>query len=198
MSEIDIQVAARAGQAGQVELLLVYGADPGAYDKMGKNAADYAKQASHTNLVTRLINAQYELSDRFSYFLCQKRPDHFAHEASHFLVPENTSNDRSDEYKVAKRKMQGLNNSVFEELTIDIYDEVDRRETDAIWHLTTSNASSTSTSKLPAVMIPFLPVNPEYGTTRNQGRQKLARLNVQEFCKYIFLSCHKIKMKKCE
>jgi len=164
----------------------VYGADPGAYDKMGKNAADYAKLSAHTTLVTRLINAQYELSDRLSYFVCQKRPDHFSSAgASHFLVPETTTNnERGDEYKIAKRKMQGLNNSVFEELTIDMYDEVDRRETDSVWSTTVegSNLSTTiSTSKLPSVMIPFLPVNPDYGTTRNQGRQKLARLNGQEF-----------------
>ena len=27
-----------------------------------------------------------------------------------------------------------LSNHVFEELTVDVYDEVDRRETDAIWN----------------------------------------------------------------
>ena len=187
LSHFDFKVAARAGQAGQVELLLVYGADPGAYDKMGKNAADYAKLSAHTNLVIRLTNAQYELSDRLSYFLCQNRPDHLSPRSSHFLVPEVTaSNERGDEYKVAKRKLQGLNNSVFEELTVDIYDEVDRRETDAMWNTTqalNSNLSTSSTNRLPSVMIPFLPVNPDYGTTRNQGRQKLARLNEQEFGK---------------
>ena len=186
-------MAARAGQTGQIELLLVYGADPGAYDKMGKNAADFAKSAGHEELATRLTNAQYQLSDRFSHFLCQKRPAHSSigiGDTLHFLVPEtNTTNERSDEYKVAKRKLQGLNNSVFEELTIDIYDEVDRRETDAVWNIATAsvtnlNISKGSTTKLPSVMIPFLPVNPDYGTTRNQGRQKLARLNAQEFGNY--------------
>jgi G protein-coupled receptor kinase interacting protein 2 len=38
-----LQVACRAGQAGQVELLLVYGADSGASDKNGRTPADYAK-----------------------------------------------------------------------------------------------------------------------------------------------------------
>ena len=36
-------VAAGAGQASQVELLLVYGADPGAMDTSGKTPMDYAK-----------------------------------------------------------------------------------------------------------------------------------------------------------
>lgn len=30
-------------------------------------------------------------------------------------------------------------------------------------------------------IVPFLPVNPELSATRNQGRQKLARLNAREF-----------------
>jgi hypothetical protein len=30
-------------------------------------------------------------------------------------------------------------------------------------------------------IVPFLPVNPELSSTRNQGRQKLARLNAREF-----------------
>ena len=68
---------------------------------------------------------------------------------------------------------------MFEELTIDVYDEVDRRETDSVWN----SVENTSGGKgLPAAaIIPFLPVNPEFGTTRNQGRQKLARLSGQEF-----------------
>ena len=35
---------------------------------------------------------------------------------------------------MAKRKLQMLNNHVFEELAMDVYDEIDRRETDAIWN----------------------------------------------------------------
>ena len=40
----------------------------------------------------------------------------------------------SDDAKTAKRRLQMLSNHVFEELTMDVYDEVDRRETDAIWN----------------------------------------------------------------
>jgi len=76
--------------------------------------------------------------------------------------------------KIARKKMTGLNNKVFEELAIDVYDEVDRRETDALWSkLEPTNQNS--------VVIPFLPVNPDYSATRNQGRQKLARLTHIEF-----------------
>ena len=82
---------------------------------------------------------------------------------------------------------------MFEELAIDVYDEVDRRETDSVWNTVevAANAVSAGVGSKPAaaasaggnaaVIIPFLPVNPEFGTTRNQGRQKLARLSGQEF-----------------
>ncbi len=38
-----LHVAASAGQAAQVELLLVYGSDPGAYDSNGKTPMDHAR-----------------------------------------------------------------------------------------------------------------------------------------------------------
>lgn len=37
-----LHVAAQSGQSLQVELLVVYGADPGAVDNLGKTPADYA------------------------------------------------------------------------------------------------------------------------------------------------------------
>jgi len=172
-----LQVAAKAGQAGQVELLLVYGADPGAADRLGRTASDYATASGNAPLATRIAVARYELSDRLSSFLLQRRPDHAAGE--HFLVPEVRSGPgetaaAAECRRVAKRKLQGLSNGVFEELAVDVYDEVDRRETDEVW-------ARLEPSSKAAVLVPFLPVNPEYGTTRNQGRQKLARMSRQEF-----------------
>lgn len=38
-----LHMAARAGQSSQVELLLVYGADPTALDALGHSPADYAR-----------------------------------------------------------------------------------------------------------------------------------------------------------
>lgn len=38
-----LHVAAKAGQVSQVELLTVYGADPGAPDSNGKTPIDYAR-----------------------------------------------------------------------------------------------------------------------------------------------------------
>lgn len=89
--------------------------------------------------------------------------------------------DLSELAKAAKKKLQALNNRLFEELAMDVYDEVDRRENDAVW-LTTQNHSTLVTERS---AVPFLPVNPEYSATRNQGRQKLARFNAREFATLI-------------
>jgi len=163
-----LSVAAKAGQVCQVELLLVYGADPAALDLQGKNAAEHARAGGYHGLATRINNAQFELSDRISFFLCGKRPEHSS--SSHYIIPDPPA----EASKVARKKMTGLNNKVFEELAIDVYDEVDRRETDALWCKLEPNSQN-------GVVVPFLPVNPDYSATRNQGRQKLARLTHTEF-----------------
>ncbi|XP_029915998.1 ARF GTPase-activating protein GIT2a isoform X2 [Myripristis murdjan] len=172
-----LHVAAKAGQVSQAELLTVYGADPGAPDSSGKTPIDYARQAGHHDLADRLVEIQYELTDRLAFYLCGRKPDH--KNGQHFIVPQmaDSSLDLSELAKAAKKKLQSLSNHLFEELAMDVYDEVDRRETDAVW-LATQNHSTLVTE---TTVVPFLPVNPEYSSTRNQGRQKLARFNAHEF-----------------
>ena len=180
-----LSVAAKAGQVCQVELLLVYGADPAALDLLGKNAAEHAKAGGYHGLATRLNNAQFELSDRISFFLCGKRPEHNSN--NHYFIPELPA----EASKIARKKMTGLNNKVFEELAIDVYDEVDRRETDALWSKLEPNSQN-------SVVIPFLPVNPDYSATRNQGRQKLARLTQTEFASLAIDVLKEIKRRQQE
>ncbi|XP_034451391.1 ARF GTPase-activating protein GIT2a isoform X12 [Hippoglossus hippoglossus] len=174
-----LHVAAKAGQVSQAELLTVYGADPGAPDSNGKTPIDYAREAGQHDLADRLMEIQYELTDRLAFYLCGRKPDH--KNSQHFIVPQmadrNISLDLSELAKAAKKKLQSLSNHLFEELAMDVYDEVDRRETDAVW-LATQNHSTLVTE---TTVVPFLPVNPEYSSTRNQGRQKLARFNAHEF-----------------
>uniref|UniRef100_A0A8D3DKI7 GIT ArfGAP 1 n=1 Tax=Scophthalmus maximus TaxID=52904 RepID=A0A8D3DKI7_SCOMX len=165
-----LHVAAKAGQILQAELLVVYGADPGAPDINGRTPMDYARQAGHIELAERLVECQYELTDRLAFYLCGRRPGNSLHHL-----------DLSELAKAAKKKLQALNNRLFEELAMDVYDEVDRRENDAVW-LTTQNHSTLVTERS---AVPFLPVNPEYSATRNQGRQKLARFNAREFATLI-------------
>uniref|UniRef100_A0A8C5XMP0 GIT ArfGAP 2 n=1 Tax=Microcebus murinus TaxID=30608 RepID=A0A8C5XMP0_MICMU len=172
-----LHVASKAGQILQAELLAVYGADPGTQDSSGKTPVDYARQGGHQELAERLVEIQYELTDRLAFYLCGRKPDH--KNGQHFIIPQmaDSSLDLSELAKAAKKKLQSLSNHLFEELAMDVYDEVDRRETDAVW-LATQNHSTLVTE---TTVVPFLPVNPEYSSTRNQGRQKLARFNAHEF-----------------
>lgn len=159
-----LHVAAKAGQTLQAELLAVYGADPGTQDSNGKTPVDYARQGGHHELAERLIEIQYELTDRLAFYLCGRKPDH--KNGQHFVIPQmaDSSLDLSELAKAAKKKLQSLSNHLFEELAMDVYDEVDRRETDAVW-LATQNHSTLVTE---TTVVPFLPVNPEYSSTRNQ------------------------------
>ena len=185
-----LSVAAKAGQVCQVELLLVYGADPAAVDLHGRSAADYAKAAGYHGLATRINNAQYEISDRISFFLCGKRPEHSSNK--HFVIPESPVPAVAEGAKIARRKMTGLSNKVFEELAVDVYDEVDRRETDALWNKIEPHSQNNS------VVLPFLPVNPDYSATRNQGRQKLARLTPTEFAALLVDVLKEVKRRQTE
>uniref|UniRef100_A0A8C1XWK7 G protein-coupled receptor kinase interacting ArfGAP 2a n=1 Tax=Cyprinus carpio TaxID=7962 RepID=A0A8C1XWK7_CYPCA len=163
-----LHIAAKAGQVCQAELLCVYGADPGAPDSNGKTPIHYARQAGHQDLADRLMEIQYELTDRLAFYLCGRKPDH--KNGQHFIIPQMMTD------ATLPISLQ-LSDHLFEELAMDVYDEVDRRETDAVW-LATQNHSTLVTE---TTVVPFLPVNPEYSSTRNQGRQKLARFNAHEF-----------------
>uniref|UniRef100_K1QT75 ARF GTPase-activating protein GIT2 n=1 Tax=Magallana gigas TaxID=29159 RepID=K1QT75_MAGGI len=176
-----LHVAAQSGQPLQVELLVVYGADPGAYDSNGKTPIDHAKAEDHMDLADRLVECQYELTDRLAFYLCQRKPDHRT--GIHFKIPEmaDSSLDMSELAKQAKKKLQALPNHLFEELAMDVYDEVDRRENDEHWLQTHDNKALVSDRQ----GVPFLPLNPDFSATRNQGRQKLARFNAREFATLI-------------
>lgn len=166
-----LHVATRSGQLSQMELLLVYGADVNALDSQGNTPLDVAKTCKQTAITERLVEAMYEVTDRLSYFLTGKKPDHAA--GQHLLIPDQSKKEISEQLKIARGKLQLVPNRMFEELVMDLYDEVDRRETEAIW------ATSSLNPEIGAV--PFLPTNPHLSATRNQGRQKLARFSQQEF-----------------
>ncbi|OXU22117.1 hypothetical protein TSAR_004541 [Trichomalopsis sarcophagae] len=171
-----LHVAARAGQALQLELLIANGGNPSMVDSNGQTPADIAKLAGHLDLSERLVECMYEVTDRLTYFLCNRKPDHKSGE--HLIIPEwAASLERSELAFEARNKLQMLPNHLLEELASDVYDEVDRRETDAIWL-----ASATLPERC---IVPFLPIHPQLSSTRNQGRQKLARFTPKEFATLI-------------
>ncbi|KAL3269616.1 hypothetical protein HHI36_008680 [Cryptolaemus montrouzieri] len=167
-----LHVAVKSEQFLQLELLLVYGADPSCLDAHGKTPIDYAKNNANKEIYNRLLESQYEVSDSFSYYLAMRKPDHQS--GVHILIPQNGffSNSASLE------KLQKLPNHLFEELVVDVFDEVDRRQTEAIW-LSCVDAIELNT-------VPFLPVDPTLSTTRNQGRQKLARFSTPELKNLVY------------
>ncbi|XP_069365476.1 ARF GTPase-activating protein Git isoform X2 [Maniola hyperantus] len=166
-----LHVACRAGQPAQAELLVAWGAEPTARDSGGNTPADCARQGGHTELADRLTELVYEATDKMIHFLTGERPDHAA--GRHYIVPRaHDTHEMTDVAKAARGKLQLLPNHLFEELVMDIYDEIDRRETEAIWQ--------TSATGLERCGVAFLPVNPALSAPRNQGRQKLARLSAPE------------------
>ena len=116
-------MAAHAGQAMQVELLVVHGGNPTALDILGHTPEECARIAGHHQLADRLIECQYELTDKLSFFVSGRKPVHSIGE--HILVPPgvkyvssvndnyvwfnyNSSNDVSE----ARSKLQEVNESV--------------------------------------------------------------------------------------
>lgn len=129
-----LHVAAKSGQAAQIELLLVYGANLAAKDGNGQTAVDIAKVNKHFTIAERLVEAAYEVTDRLTVFLGGRQPDHGA--GNHFNAVTHdaasiSSNEISEQLKIARGKLQLIPNKMFEELVMDVYDEVDRREMEA-------------------------------------------------------------------
>lgn len=75
-SSTPLIVAAKFGQAAQVELLLIYGADINATDGSGNTAIDLARQNQFIQIADRLVEASFEVTDRIIFFLCGRKPDH--------------------------------------------------------------------------------------------------------------------------
>ena len=69
-----LHVAAKAGQALQVELLITYGADPGGFDSNKLTPEHLARIEGHHELADRIVELKYELSDRMSNFIWGTKP----------------------------------------------------------------------------------------------------------------------------
>jgi G protein-coupled receptor kinase interacting protein 2 len=167
-----LHIAVKTEQKLQVELLLVHGADPTFPDAHGSTPIDYAKKNVNKELLNRLIENQYELTDAFIQYLTHRKPDH--HNGMHFILPQGgfESNPTS------VNKLQKMKNALFEQLAMDVFDEIDRRETEAIW--------LSCVDAIDLTVVPFLPVDSTLSKHRNQGRQKLARFSTPELKSLVF------------
>ncbi len=73
----------------QVELLAIYGGDPGQPDFGGQTAADTARAEKQTDLAERLLELEFETTDRLTIYLCGRKPEH--RQGQHFVIPEMAS-----------------------------------------------------------------------------------------------------------
>ena len=78
-------MAAQSGQSTQCELLVSYGADPSALDVNEKVSATVAIESGHIDQGIRLVELMYELTDRLTFYLCGRRPDH--KNGINYLIP---------------------------------------------------------------------------------------------------------------
>ena len=162
-----LHVAANSGHLSQLQLLLVWGADPLVPDASGVRAFDLTHSQGNQmspRMITALREAPFYLTDRLSHFLCGRKGNHET--GQHIALPDSGPPALHSPSNV----LHALEDAVFSELVRDVFDEVDRRE---------KNQSLTSAATM--TVVPFLPVNPLFSSTRNQGRQKLATLIRHEF-----------------
>ena len=119
-----IHRAVLSNQIGQIELLCLYGADVTGQDRNGNTAYDLAKQNGLDQIADRLLELQFEATDEFSFYLCNKRPEHKKNQ--HFLIPDLNNDEASA--KNPNSKLHELPDHLFEELCKDVFDELDRRQ----------------------------------------------------------------------
>ncbi|VDP42718.1 unnamed protein product [Heligmosomoides polygyrus] len=131
-------------------------------------------------LANRLDELAFDLTNRLSLFLCGRKPDH--QHQQHFLIPELTEKNSLETLRSVRLKIEALPDCAFEKLLQDVYDEVDRRETQAAWMAVNQGKITSGNEQCVAV---FLPLNPSFSATRNQLRQKLAKYDVREFATLI-------------
>ncbi|MFH4975525.1 hypothetical protein AB6A40_002234 [Gnathostoma spinigerum] len=177
-----LHIAAKSGQALQVELLWIYGADIGQINAGDLSPAEVAKLENHTALALRLKELEFEVTTRLTMYLCGRKPD--IGRDQYFLIPELIGQNDSLHLKKLRNQLQTAPAHYLERMVQDIYDEVDRRETGAAWSATLQSLHSIHFGNDQCIAV-FLPPNPELSATRNQLRQKLAKCDVREFATLI-------------
>ncbi|KAK2725637.1 ARF GTPase-activating protein GIT1-like [Artemia franciscana] len=168
-----VHVAVENNQSAQVYLLYLYGTDLNSLDSKGRAPLDIAQELRNNDMMERLIELQHMVSDRISKFLCGKVPNH--KEGLHYLIPKIDPSLAFSSMNGVSR-IQNLTNELFEELVMDLYDELDRRDIERAWN----NIQTLEKSDLPFPVAYLTPII-AYSGSRNEIRRRLSKLNPTEF-----------------
>uniref|UniRef100_A0A0K0FBN1 Arf-GAP domain-containing protein n=1 Tax=Strongyloides venezuelensis TaxID=75913 RepID=A0A0K0FBN1_STRVS len=183
--ETPLHIAVKEGQLKQVELLCIYGANLHFNNNKEESAKSICQANGNTDLLTRLLEIEFEISDRISWFLCRKMPNHDRN--SHFLIPDIVGSQLTDKQRMVIKKYVNQNNELFCSISQDIFDEIERRTNEKIWYGETKERHEKLGSVV-NVISSFLPLNPLIPSFRNQRRQKLAKFDTNAFV--YLLVCH--------
>uniref|UniRef100_A0A0N5A3F5 Arf-GAP domain-containing protein n=1 Tax=Parastrongyloides trichosuri TaxID=131310 RepID=A0A0N5A3F5_PARTI len=183
--ETPLHVATREGQLKQVELLCIYGANLFFENNKEETPKRISKENGNMELLSRLLELEFEISDKISWFLCGKMPSHDKN--CHFLIPDIVGSHLTEKQKRVLMKYTNQNNESFASISQDIFDEVERRINEKIWYAEIKERHE-KLGSIVNVMASFLPLNPIIPSFRNQRRQKLAKFDTNAFV--YLLVCH--------
>uniref|UniRef100_A0A0K0ESS6 Arf-GAP domain-containing protein n=1 Tax=Strongyloides stercoralis TaxID=6248 RepID=A0A0K0ESS6_STRER len=189
--ETPLHIAVKEGQLKQVELLCIYGANLYFNNNKEETPKDICQQNGNIDLLTRLLEIEFEMSDKISWFLCGKMPNHDKN--IHFLIPDVVGSQLNEKQKLVIKKYTSQNNDLFNSISQDIFDEVERRINEKIWYAETKERHE-KLGSIVNVISSFLPLNPLFPSFRNQRRQKLAKFDSNAFV--YLLVCHLKETKK--
>ncbi|CAD6188765.1 unnamed protein product [Caenorhabditis auriculariae] len=169
--ETPLHVAARESSELQIELLFLFGCSLGSKNNDGDTAKDVVVKTGNSALENRFSELEYYATDRFSLFLCGRKPTHW--DNKHFLIPDLMDKSFVGKTLLSRNCMQLVSDEHLAILRQDLYDEVDRRECEKAWREANCPCS-------PFITL-FLPLESHLSSTRNQWRQKLAKSNALQF-----------------
>ncbi|XP_004343893.2 hypothetical protein CAOG_07169, partial [Capsaspora owczarzaki ATCC 30864] len=172
-----LHAAALAGQALQLQLLLSNGADSNLKDSAGMTPEMCARMCGQVKIANFLREARFELTDSLSRHLSVFVEESGNLPESHPVVLESKGLEArlEPERDAARQRLGLLSVQQFERLASDVYDEIDRRDSER------SYRRSADHKRGEHVTVPHLPENPVFHTQRNQSRQKLSTLNNAQF-----------------
>uniref|UniRef100_A0AC35TY49 ANK_REP_REGION domain-containing protein n=1 Tax=Rhabditophanes sp. KR3021 TaxID=114890 RepID=A0AC35TY49_9BILA len=172
-----LHIAAKERQLRQIELLCMYGANLFGRNNNGDTPRQLAERCGFDEIAHRLIQLEFEIPDRMSWFLCGKIPTH--QNDHHFLIPDVVGAQLTEKQKAMMERYVHLTDDAFASLGEDLYDEIERRNNSKAW----CSEVREKHNILGAVqyLAAFLPPNPLLPSFRNQRRQKLAKFDSNGF-----------------